>query len=639
MKRMKRSKKIYWIIGIVVVVLAAGGFGLKTWLSRRSTTSQSIQTASVTIGTVSTTISGSGSVRSGQSADISWQTSGTVASVAVQIGQQVKTGDELASLDPTSLSSSIIQAQSDLIDAQTALDDLLKPKPLKIAQAEAALTTAQENLDNLLNPTALAIAQADTAVTDAQAVLDTLLHPTALAIAQANTAVTDAQAALDKLLTPDPLAISQAETALLTAQTAADNAQSAVDRLKYARGSQSAIDVARAAYVLAQSEVERMQKNYEATGGDPNKDPVKAQALSALDVAINKRDKAVANLNWLEADWSASDIADKTTALALAQAKVADAQKTLDTLKNPTAVDIALAQGKLSDAQAALDKLNNPTEVDIALAQARVKDAQKALDKLRNPTPVDLELAKQQVADAQDTLATLKNGATADQITVAKSRVTLAEANLTQAKLTAPFDGTVTNVQILPGDKVSNGKIAFHIDDLSRLYVDLQISEVDISQIQLGQEATVTFDAVSSREYNGIVSKIVMVGSVSQGVVNYTVTVQLTDGDASILSGMTAAVNVVIAKSENVMVVPNKALRSTGGQRTVTVLFQGQQIQVPVTVGLVGDAMTEITGTSLKEGDVVVLTGTTASTSNSGARLDFQGGFPGGDGGAIFIGP
>lgn len=623
-------KRIYWIIGIVVVVLAAGAFGVKKWLIPAKAATATTQSVKVTVGSVSTTVAGSGTIHSGQGSTINWQTSGTVSSVPVQIGQQVKTGDVLASLDPTSLSSSIIQAQSDLIDAQTAMDELLNPTALSIAQADAALTTAQENLDNLLNPTPLAIAQANTAVQDAQTALDNLLHPTALAIAQAETAVTDAQAALDKLLNPDPLAISQAETAVLNDQTAVTDAQAAVDRLKYARGTQDQIDVARASYVVAQSEVDRLQNVYGQTGGDPSKDPAKAQALSALDAAETKRDRALATLNWYEATWSQSDIQDKTNALAVAQAQLATDQKTLDDLKNPSADEIAVAQGQVNDAQKALDKLNNPTEVDIALAQAQVKSAQDALDKLNNPTAVDIELAKQQVADAQKTLDTLKNP-TADQITVAKSRVTLAEATLAQMKLTAPFDGTVTNVETLVGDTVSSGAVAFRIDDLSRLYVDVQISEVDISQIKVGQNVTLSFDAISGKEYNGVISKVVLAGSVSQGVVNYPVTIQLTDADASVLPGMTAAVTIVVAQHDNVLVVPNRAIHTSGGQRTVTVLFQGQQISVPVTVGLVGTSYTEVSGTSLKEGDVVVIAVSTTSSTSTGNNR-FQGG------GAVFFG-
>jgi multidrug resistance efflux pump len=290
-------KRIYWIIGIVVIVVAAGAFGIKKWLLPAKAATAATQTVKVTVGSVSTSVAGSGSVRSGQGSNISWQTSGVVASVPVQIGQQVKTGDVLASLDPTTISSSIIQAQTDLINAQTTLDNLLHPTALALAQAQAAVTTAQTNLDNLLNPTALAIAQANTAVQNAQTALDTLQHPTALAIAQAQSALTDAQTAMNTLLHPDPQAIAQAQTSVNADQVAVANAQSAVDRLKYARGSQAQIDAAQAAYVLAQSEVDRLQKVYEGTPGDPTKDPVKAQALSALQTAITKRDQALANLN------------------------------------------------------------------------------------------------------------------------------------------------------------------------------------------------------------------------------------------------------------------------------------------------------------------------------------------------------
>lgn len=640
---MKRIKRSYWIIGLVVL-LVAGGIGIKTWLDSRSSSTESAITAKVTIGNVSTTISGSGTVRSGQSSTINWETSGTVASVNVGISQQVKVGDVLATLDPTSLDTSIIEAQAELIDAQEALVELLSAQPLEIAQAEANLITAQENLENLLNPTALAIAQAESTVTEAQKAFETLKNPTALSIAQAETAMTQAQTALDTLLSPNSLDISNAESAILTAQSDLEDAQTNVDRLKYARATEATIDAANATYTLAQDVVERLQKVYEATGGDPSEDPVKARALSDLETAKKKRDSALTNLNWYKSAWSEEEIAERNTALALAKAMYADAQETLDNLKNPTAEDIALAQGQVSDAQEALDTLKNPTAVDLALAEAQVSDAQEALDTLKNPTAVDIELAKQQVANAQEMLDTLKNGASESDIIVAKSRVTLAEATLTKAQLTAPFAGTVTNVETMTGDKVSSGETAFRIDDLSNLYIDLSISEVDIAQIQTGQKVTLAFDAISEREYTGIVSKVVMVGTVSQGVVNYPVTIQITDGDTAVLSGMTASVEIITAESANVLVVPNKAIRTTGTQKTLTVLFEGQQIQVPVTVGLVGDSYTEVTGTVLKEGDVVIVATTTSTSSSTTQNFQRQmegGGvimeFPGGGGPGMIV--
>jgi multidrug efflux pump subunit AcrA (membrane-fusion protein) len=93
-----------------------------------------------------------------------------------------------------------------------------------------------------------------------------------------------------------------------------------------------------------------------------------------------------------------------------------------------------------------------------------------------------------------------------------------------------------------------------------------------------------------------------MIGTVSQGVVNYPVTVRITNADEDIRPGMTASVTIIVDQVDDVLVVPNKAIRTSSGQRMVTVLFEGQQITVPVTVGLVGDSMSEVTSDQLREG-------------------------------------
>ena len=531
---MKR-KTIYWIVGVVVVLLIAGGVYMKVRANRQSANASSLQTATVTLGNVSVSISGVGTIRSQQDANINWQTSGTVKSVLTSIGQQVKAGDVLADLDPDTLPTSVLQAQLDLIDAQTALDDLKKPQPLKIAQAQTALD-------------------------DAKTAMETLLHPTDAAIAQAQLDVVNAQATVD-------------------------TAQKAVDKLQYGRGSAEAITTAQAAYVVAKEEVDRLQGQYNNIGGDPTEDARKAQALSVLEAAKTKMNRALAALNWYKGERTESEI-------------------------ETTLTDLAVAQGQLTDAQDALNKLQNPSAEDIALAQATMDDA-------------------------QETLNSLENGPSQSDLTVAETRVTLAKAAVAQASLTAPFDGTITDIQVMPGDIVSSGTTAFRIDDLSNLYIDLQVSEVDIPQVQVGQDAIVTFDAIANKEYHGKVTQVGMVGSISQGVVNYPVIVQVTDPDSSILPSMTAAVNVVVGESKNVLVVPNRALKTSNGQRTVTVLYEGQQISVPVTVGLTGSSTSEVSSDQLREGDTIVLSGTSTSTTTSNNR-GFGGGF---GGGPVFIGP
>ena len=484
---------------------------------------------------VESTISGTGTVQSQQNANVSWQTSGTVQLVEVSIGQLVHQDDQLASLDPSTLPTSVLQAKIDLISAKEALEELQKPQPLKLAEAQTALDNAKQTLDDLLHPTDAAIAQAQLAVINAQDDVDT--------------------------------------------------AQVGVNRLQYGRGSEEAIATAQAAYVVAQSEVQRLQTLYDHTGGDPSEDPAKAQALSALEAAKTKRNSALATLNWYNGERSQSEV-----------------ETTLN--------DLVVAQGILADAQDALDKLQNPSEQDIALTQATVDDAQSTLD-------------------------ALVDGPTENDLTVAQTRVLLAEAAEAQASMIAPFTGTITSLDVMAGDIVNAGTAALRIDDLSKLYINLSISEMDISSIKVGQDAAITFDAIAGKEYLGKVTQISMVATVSQGVVNYPVTVQITNPDESILPSMTASVSIIVAKAENVLVVPNNALRTTNGQRTVTVLFEGQQISVPVTVGLVGDSTSEVTSDQLREGDTVVLTGSSTITSGggNGAGGDFNIQFEGPSGG------
>ena len=130
-------KKAYWRILVLVVVLAvAGVLVYRKVAASQVQTTQSLRTATVTLGEVSSTISGVGTMRSKQSAMVNWQTSGKVEAVNVTIGQQVTAGDVLASLDPGSLSTNIIQAQADLISAKNDLEDLQTPDPLKIAHGQ-----------------------------------------------------------------------------------------------------------------------------------------------------------------------------------------------------------------------------------------------------------------------------------------------------------------------------------------------------------------------------------------------------------------------------------------------------------------------------------------------------------------------
>ncbi|MCA2001227.1 MAG: efflux RND transporter periplasmic adaptor subunit, partial [Chloroflexi bacterium] len=172
-----------------------------------------------------------------------------------------------------------------------------------------------------------------------------------------------------------------------------------------------------------------------------------------------------------------------------------------------------------------------------------------------------------------------------------------------------PFDGTVTQADLAVGDQATAGKAAFRLDDLSHLLVDVQVSEVDINSVFLNQDATLTFDAVLGRTdpYHGKVVKVSQSGDNVQGVVSFTVTVELTDPDEYVKPGMTAAVNIVVEEVKDVILIPNRAVRLANGKRVVYLLSEGMPTPVEVTLGSTDGVNSVLIKGEIKEGDPILL--------------------------------
>ncbi|MFC1997786.1 efflux RND transporter periplasmic adaptor subunit, partial [Chloroflexota bacterium] len=187
------------------------------------------------------------------------------------------------------------------------------------------------------------------------------------------------------------------------------------------------------------------------------------------------------------------------------------------------------------------------------------------------------------------------------------ARIAAAQATVNQTFIEAPFDGEITVVEVKPGDQVQPGSFAFRMDDLSRLLVDIDVSEVDINQIREGQQVTMSFDAIQVSEYHGEVVEVALVGDNIAGVVNFTVTVELNDPDEQVRPGMTSAVNIVIDQIDEAMLIPNRAVRVVEGERVVYILKDGELEPVQVTLGASSDLYSEVIDGDLTTGDTLVL--------------------------------
>jgi HlyD family secretion protein len=233
-------------------------------------------------------------------------------------------------------------------------------------------------------------------------------------------------------------------------------------------------------------------------------------------------------------------------------------------------------------------------------------------------TRAALNLAIAQQEDAQREVDRFNDGTNVDELNSAKAKLAAAQATLNLAKIIAPFSGTVTQAQPQAGDRVSEDDVAFQIDDLSQLMIDLQISEVDINSVAIGQPVTVTFDAVQEKSYTGIVTSVDLSGHKNQGAVDFTVTVTLADADELVKPGMTAAVTISTKEARDALLVPNRTVRVVNGQRVVYVLKNDQPVEISVRLGTVADTKSEVVGGDLKEGDLIILNPPTSADTGQG---------------------
>ena len=239
-------------------------------------------------------------------------------------------------------------------------------------------------------------------------------------------------------------------------------------------------------------------------------------------------------------------------------------------------------------------------------------------DEEKAKADADLDLKEAQYEDAKRAYERVADGPNQDDLAAAQARVDAAQATLDLAHLTAPFAGTVTEAFPLAGDQVSAGTIAFRVDDLSSLLVDVELSEVDINRVTVGQPVTLTFDAILGTEYEGQIVKVAQAGTVVGGVVNFTVTVELTDADELVKPGMTAAVTIVVEEIKDAVLVPNRAVRLVDGNRVVFLMTEeGAPEKVEIRLGSSSDTMSVVVGGDLKEGDTIILN-PTADLTGSG---------------------
>ena len=367
-------------------------------------------------------------------------------------------------------------------------------------------------------------------------------------------------------------------------------------------------------------------------------------------------------------------LSNKQDALSAAQRQVVS--KELDV--NQKQLDVQIAQYALTqvdDVKTAQDKVDSAQQSrDLVLAQLQVAqaagkdtdaldqqlvhfstlldEAQKDLDRVLKgqnvnvSSSVALQIAQlqltinqkqQSLSDAQNSVETARTAVKNAQldITDAEQDVRDAQSDLEEtqslnAVIKAPFDGFITKVNVNGGDEIKKGTVAMQIADPNQFEANILITENDISSLKLGGEATVSIDALSDAAFPAKITDIAPTATISSGVVNYKVKVELTSlqpagGDASsqnvnLKDGLSATVRIISQQKDNILVIPSRGITRQGQNYTVQVVAgTGTESRI-VKTGITDGTNIEITeGLSAGE-QIVYKVGSTSSTTQTGTQ-------------------
>ncbi|MFP4250419.1 MAG: efflux RND transporter periplasmic adaptor subunit, partial [Armatimonadota bacterium] len=552
-------KKGGWVAVGIAAVLVIGGI-IWAIAFRGKGESTGPQTAEVARRTLSVGIEALGAVQPmvGAEVRVGAQMSGRVAELYANVGDVVERGELIARLDDSELAARVERARADLDAAEE-----------KWGEARAAAGAAPEQ-------TASAVEEARSSLEAARAGLRQVEADAGAEPERAESEVEQAQRTLEATRARLEQARARAEAEQPTSDAQIAQAQSAVEsaEAKLARVNRGAraeeIASAEAAVRQAESRLREAGQNLDRAQELFAKDYIAEQEVdrrrTERDVAQGDVDAARERLELLRTQSLPEDIEQAEADVAQARSRLAEVESRAVEVELARR-DVAAAEADVARAEAGLRTARANTsrvpvsEEQVEAARADVQRAEAALRKAR-AQQVDVEL-KQRAADAARA-----------QVEQARAALREAEAKLSYTQIHAPISGVVGSVTTQEGETVSAGLSAptfITIVDLDRLEVHAFVDETDIGRITDGQEALFFVDAHPDQEFTGEVTAIYPKAEMEQNVVEYDVVIVIDDTHGLLKPDMTANVTIMMEAREDVLTVPNAAIRREGGRRVVYV--------------------------------------------------------------------
>lgn len=575
-------------------------------------------------GTVVASVTGTGQVSTSNQIDITPKASGELTQLLAKSGQVVHQGDIIARIDSRDAQKTVRDAEVNLSSARLSYDKLVQATDaLTLLQSQNAVTQARDTLSKLL------VSQ-ETAREGNQESLNQYQDKLQQAYDDAFTAVSDAFLDLPSVMTG--LHDVLYGTDLLTGQANIDYYADAVtsydDAIEDYRANTAA------SYTNAENSFDQTFAEYKQASRQDSPEEIE-QLLTHAYATTKIIADAIKNANDYLQLFKDVFTERVGTPPALADTHLASLGSFTGTsnghLSSLLSISRSIQDNKdgISSTQRDALTLEKNQPLDRAAAEQTIKEKEASFAKLKAGTdPLDLATSKLTIQQRENALAD-------------------AREKLVDYTVRAPFEGTIASVPVKQGDSVSSGTVIATLVTQQHIAV-VSLNEVDVARVALDQKATLTFDAIEDLSITGTVAEIDTIGTVTQGVVNYDVTIAFDAQDERVKSGMSVSAAIVTDVRQDVIVVPSAAVKSEGAdsyvetldgispeEASATVASASAPQRIQVQTGLSDDTSTEIIE-GLSEGDQVIVRTITASTNQAAQQASNS--LLGGAGGRSFGG-
>ena len=610
---MARWLKIVILVVILVALIVGGRFAFLRFLGGDSAESQMVQETefvTVTRGTIMTTVNASGNIVYPEQVDLAFSVSGDLREMVVAIGDAVEKDAPLAYLDDLELRDAVLREESNLRTAEINLEKLLAPPPSEdVRKAELTLESAESQAEASLR-------SAGDALEDAEKALDALLNPDEAAVKAAEKKVADARNALAQA--EESLVALRAGGSKAKVQAAENTLQEASNRLE-AEKQRVRTDIDRYSNELdeARKRLERAQRSFNDDDSEENG---------------RTRDDAQRNFNEVKArvdpelsirNAELSDIPPPGTVVGELTAKVREAKSKLASVRVSVDSDeqgaergVTSAMDSLEIAKDELSALQQPTADKVEKAEDKVENARTELESAQQKADNDIERARLDLDIVRAGSASEEVELQQLQVERAQLSLEIAKRNLNQAVLRAPFAGVVAAVEGSVGQKTGDKVVTLVRAD--RIEMRASVDEADVSSIRVGQPVEVTTYASPDVKISGTVETISPTSVEQQGVVLYPVTIRLEPGDQSLRGGLSANALIEVSSRDDILLLPNRAIRREGDERVVYVRQEGDVLERRVVeIGVRDSEVSEIVS-GVCEGEEVAIQSRTGGNIGGG---------------------